>query len=120
MNMLDLNELAQPAEDIAADAKTIFEQEKDKFLLTLARTLSVAMARFLTTILIVLVFVGTMVALSFGGTLLLGEIIGNYFLGAAIVALAWVVLLVLLLMCRKRLFVNSFVKLFISSFYGSR
>lgn len=118
--MLNLNDLTQPAEELADDVKNLAEQQKDIFLLKSVKGLSVVLARMFTITILFFVFMGMLIAVSFGATMILGEILGSYMIGSLVVAGLWVLLFCLLFAMRKKLFVNSFVRLFIYAIYGDK
>lgn len=118
--MIDLNDIAKPAEDLAEDLKEIVENQKDKALLLTTKAASVSLGRFLSMILLIQVFVAIFLTLSLAFVLLIGELLGSYTIGAFIVAALQVLAFVLLFRKRKTLFVNFFVKLFINVFYGDK
>jgi len=72
---------------------------------------SQALGAVLAWILIIAIGLLALTALAFGGILLIGKAIGNYALGAFIVAGVLLLVLVVLLLCRKSLFRGSFVRM---------
>ena len=90
----------------------------DELKLKTTRNLSIAFSRFFSLFVIMIMLMLTLLAFAFGGVLLLGDIIGSYAAGAFIVGGIFLVALIVLLCLRKKLFLNSFVRLFIKLFYG--
>ena len=70
-----------------------------------------ALGSVLAWILIIAVAVMLLTVLAFGGILLLGKALGNYALGALIVAGALLLVLIVLWLCRGVLFRGSFIRL---------
>lgn len=116
--MLNLNDLTRPAEKLADDVKEYLSMQEDRLKLEATKAASTGLARVLAMVLIILVAFVALLLISFASVLLLGEAIGSYALAAFIVAAAAIALFSVLLLCKKRLFVNTFVKLFIDIFYG--
>lgn len=90
----------------------------DELKLKTTRNLSIAFSRFFSLFVIMIMLMLSLLAFAFGGVLLLGDIIGSYAAGAFIVGGIFLVALIVLLCLRKKLFLNSFVRLFIKMFYG--
>lgn len=90
----------------------------DELKLKTTRNLSIAFSRFFSLFVIMIMLMLVLLAFAFGGVLLLGDIIGSYAAGAFIVGGIFLVALIVLLCLRKKLFLNSFVRLFIKMFYG--
>lgn len=116
--MVDLNNLARPAEDVIKDAKEYIGLKEDQIKLKTAKVASTSIARVLSAILVLNVALIVLFLLSITLIFLLGDLIGNYAAGAAIVTGFFFVLFLVLLLLRKKLFVSGFVKLFINLLYG--
>lgn len=116
--MVDLNNLARPAEDVIKDAKEYIGLKEDQIKLKTAKVASTSIARVLSAILVLNVALIVLFLLSITLIFLLGDLIGNYAAGAAIVTGFFFVLFLVLLLLRKKLFVSGFVKLFITLLYG--
>ena len=117
--MLNLNDLAKPAENLADDIKDYISMQEDKLKLETTKAASTSIARLLAMVLIILVAFVALLLLSFACVLLLGEAMHSYSAAAFIVAGVVIILTALLFLCKKKLFVNTFVKLFIDVFYGN-
>ena len=61
-----------------------------------------------------------LMSLAFGIVFLLGQLMNNYFLGALIVAAFFILLLVLMVAFKGKLFRNTFVPMFVSIFFDRR
>ena len=118
--MLNLNDLAKPAENLADDVKDYISMQEDKLKLQTTKAASTGIARLLAMVLIILVAFVALMLLAFAGVLLLGEAMKSYAGAAFIVAGVVTVALLVLILCKKKLFVNTFVKLFIDVFYGEK
>lgn len=79
--------------------------------------LSIGVSRVLSMMLVIMLGAIVLAAFAFGTVLLLGELIGSWAGAAFIIGGIFLIILALLLIYWKRLFVNIFVKLFISIFY---
>ena len=89
----------------------------DMVKLRTVKGLSVASNHILSMSLLLILGSLFMLALAFGSVLWLGSAIGSYAGGAFIVAAFFLVLAVLVFIFRKKLFLNSFVRLFTSIFF---
>ena len=58
-----------------------------------------------------------LIAIAFGGVMWIGELIGSYAGGAAIIAGFFIIVLGVLFLLRKKLFRNTFVPLFVNLFF---
>ncbi|MGN1045986.1 MAG: hypothetical protein ACI4QG_02715 [Candidatus Cryptobacteroides sp.] len=96
----------------------LLRMKTDELKLKTTRNLSIAFSRFFSLFVIMIMLMLVLLAFAFGGVLLLGDIIGSYAAGAFIVGGIFLVALIVLLCLRKKLFLNSFVRLFIKMFYG--
>ena len=96
----------------------LLRMKSDELKLKTTRNLSIAFSRFFSLFVIMIMLMLVLLAFAFGGVLLLGDIIGSYAAGAFIVGGIFLVALIVLLCLRKKLFLNSFVRLFIKMFYG--
>jgi len=103
------------------DGKRDFmEMKADEIKLKATESLSLVLSRFLGILVIMMILMIVLVTSAFGGVLLLGDVIGSYAAGAFIVAGLFLIALIILICFRKRLFLNSFITLFIQIFYGDK
>lgn len=79
--------------------------------------LSIGVSRVVSMLLVIMLGAIVLAAFAFGTILLLGKLIGSWAGAAFIIGGIFLIILALLLIYWKRLFVNIFVKLFISIFY---
>ena len=114
---MDFSKLTAPAKELRDDVTEYLGLQQDRLKLETTKVASVSIARLLTAILILNVALIVLALLAFSAILGLGSLIGDYAAGAAIVTGVFVALLIALIFCRKRLFVNSFVRMFINLFY---
>lgn len=108
---------SRPAERLAEDAAAYIDLKVDELKLRTAKGLSVTLNRLIISILFLTLGSIVLMALAFGGVLLLGDIIGSYAAGAFNVAGFFLLLMVLLYFVRNKLFLNGFVKLFVGLFF---
>ncbi len=105
------------AEDLAEKASEYIDLKIDDIKLRTAKGLSVTLNHLLLAILFLSLGSIVLMALAFGGVLLLGDIIGSYAAGAFIVAGIFLFLMGILFTLRKKLFINGFVQMFIRLFF---
>ena len=107
----------RPAEDFARSTAEYIDLKVDEVKLRTAKGLSVTLNSLLPSILFLSLASIVLMALAFGGVLLLGDIIGSYAAGAFIVAGVFLMLMALVFVLRKRLFLNGLVQMFIRLFF---
>lgn len=107
----------RPAEDFARSTAEYIDLKVDEVKLRTAKGLSVTLNSLLLSILFLSLASIVLMALAFGGVLLLGDIIGSYAAGAFIVAGVFLMLMALVFVLRKRLFLNGLVQMFIRLFF---
>lgn len=112
-----MNEFTRPAEKLTGTVKEYVDLKADEIKLRTAKGLSIALNQVLS-ILAVLSLAGVvLLALAFCLILLLGQLVGSYALGALIIAVIFGVAAYLLYRKKDKLFLDSFVKLFVSLFF---
>lgn len=114
------NRITAPIEDIAAAGNEYINLRIDEIKLSLIEGLSVASSRFLVHFIIVILLLMAGLLLSIGGVLLLGKLLGSDILAATVLALMFIIPAVIIFLCRKRLFVNGFVRMFMSIFFTGK
>lgn len=107
-----MNRLTAPVEKLGQDALGYVDTRVDDLKLQVAKGLSQGTGSMAGFVLILVVVGNLLLVLSLAGVLLLGEILDSYAKAAFIVAGALLLILVVLLLCRDKLFKNSFVGLF--------
>lgn len=112
-----MSEFTRPAEDILKDAREYVDLKADGLKLQVARGLTLSVSKILSLILILGILSAFVMVLSLAFVLLLGEWIGSYAGAAFIVAGVHLVVLVVLFICKDRLFRGSFVRLFMNIFF---
>jgi heme O synthase-like polyprenyltransferase len=112
-----MSRFTEPVEKIRDAAKDYVDMRVDMVKLRTVKGLSVAANHILSMSLLLILGSLFMLALAFGSVLWLGSAIGSYAGGAFIVAAFFLVLAVLVFIFRKKLFLNSFVRLFTSIFF---
>jgi len=118
--MFKWSDVTHPAEQLFQDVKDYVGMQEDRLKLETTKVASTGIARLLAMIVILQVFFIFLLLAVFALILVLGEIINNYAIAACIFAGLFLVLLILLWSRRKKLFVNSFIQMFIGLFYGSK
>jgi len=112
-----MNEFTRPVEKISKSAADYVDLKISDLKLRTVKGLSVSLNYVLSMILILFVVNLVLTALAAGFIFLLGSAIGNYAVGAFIVALIFAVIAFILYKNRNRLFVNGFVQTFIKLFF---
>ena len=105
-------------EQLARDAKRYADLRVDEFKLKATRGLSTALSRLLSFLLIFVVLSIVLGLLAFAQLQWLNSLVGAPW-GTLIVLAFFLVVLAVLIIYRKRLFRDMFVKLFIEVFYDS-
>lgn len=111
--------MKEPLDDFLKEVRDFAEEKEDQLKLKTSLVGSTASARLLSGLLILNVSLVLLTLLSFTAVLFVGDLIGSYAWGALIVSCIVLVVLVLLVAFRKKLFVNGFVRMFMEVFYGS-
>ena len=111
-----MNRLTDPVEKLGHDAIGYVDTRVDDLKLQAAKGLSQGAGALAGLVLILVMVSALVLVLSFAGVLLLGEILGSYAKAAFLVAGVLLLVVILLLLCRKYLFRDSFVGLFTGIF----
>ena len=109
----------KPAENVAGKASQYVDLKIDDLKLRAAKGLSLTVSRLLSMILILSFVSVVLMAIAFGGVLLLGDIIHSYGLACFIIAAFYAIIAAVLWCLRKKLFVNGFVSLFVKLFFDN-
>jgi len=112
-----MTDYRKPAENLASDVKEYVDLKMDDIKLKTAKGLSISLGRVITAL--ILLFSGSLaiIALTLALVVMVGEIMGNYMVGAFIAFGVYLLLFLILFFLRKKLFVNGFVKMFIQIFF---
>lgn len=102
-----------------SEARQYLDLKLDALKLQTVDALSVVVSRLLTMMAVLMLGAIVLAAFAFGTVILLGQMIGNWAAAAFIIGGLFLVLLVLLLVFRRKVFLDMFVKLFIGIFYGN-
>lgn len=100
------------------DSKALLENETDRLRLRTVRVLSVVLSALITYFFIALILLATLMFLTLALGQWLGVVLGNTALGYLIVGGIFLIILLVLLVSRSRLFINRFVSMFIKLFYS--
>jgi len=107
-----MSQFTEPVEKLFQDSKIYLDKQLDNVKLRTVKGLSEGTTA-IGALLVILALAGVfLLTLSFGVVMLIGELLGSYALGAFIVAGVLLVLAVILLLLRGRLFKNTFVSLY--------
>ena len=112
-----MSEFTRPIEELGQEASEYIDLRLDDLKLRTAKGLSMTLSKLLYMLLVLFVVSIVLTAVAIGGVMLLGELIGSYAGGAAIVAAFFLLILGVLIMLRKRLFRDTFVPLFVKMFF---
>ena len=113
-----MNNFTQPVEELGRSAREYVDLRVDDLKLRTAKGLSLSVSKILSMILILGVVSVLLLSLAFALVMLIGEALGSYGWGAMIVAGVLLVVLVVLVALKDRLFRDSFVRLFVKLFFG--
>ncbi len=105
------------AEELAAGTAEYVNLKIDDLKLRTAKGLSVTLNKLLLSIMFLTLGGIVLMALAFGGVLLIGKLLGNYAAGAFIVAAFFLIVMLVLFFLRKKLFLNGLVRMFIGLFF---
>ena len=107
----------KPAEDLVSGTVDYVNLKIDELKLRTVKGLSVALNKLLLSIMFLTLGGIVLMALAFGGVLLIGKLIGDYAAGAFIVAAFFLLVMLILFLLRKKLFMNGLVKMFVGLFF---
>ena len=107
-----MSQFTEPVEKLVQDSKSYLDSQLEGFKLRIVKGLSEA-TRGLGELLVVLTVAGIfLLTLSFAFVMWIGEMLGSYAVGAFIVAGVLLLLAVILILLRGKLFKNTFVSLY--------
>jgi len=112
-----MSEFTRPVEELSHNATEYVDLKIDELKLTMARGLSMTLSKLLYMLLVLFVVSIVMISIAIGGVVWLGETLGSYAGGAAIVAVFFLLVLGVLYLLRDKLFRNTFVPLFVGLFF---
>lgn len=111
--------MRKPLDNLSSEARKYADLRMDDLKLRAVDGLSVGVSRVLTLMTLVMILAIVLAAFAFGSVLLLGEWLGSWTIATFIIGGVFLLLLLILVAFRKRLFLNVFVRLFIGIFYGN-
>lgn len=111
------SDLTRPARKLGESASEYVDLKVDELKLKTAKGLSVTLNRILLAVLFLSLGGLVLTTAAFGLILLIGQLTGNYAVGAFIVAAFFLILLILLVLLRKKLFINGLVRMFMGLFF---
>ena len=114
------SKLTKPVEKLKKSATEYADLRIDEVKLKTAKGLSVTLHKLLLTLLFLSIGGMVLTTAAFGLILLIGQMTGNYALGAFIVAAVLLLLLIILVLLRKKLFINGLIRMFIGLFFEEK
>lgn len=115
-----MSDFTRPVEDLGQKTTEYIDLRVDELKLKTAKGLSLTLSKLLYMLLVLFVVSIIMISIAVGGVMWIGEMVGSYAGGAAIVAAFFLLVLGVLVLLRKRLFRNTFVPLFIDFFFEDK
>ena len=115
-----MSDFTRPVEDLGQKTTEYIDLRVDELKLKTAKGLSLTLSKLLYMLLVLFVVSIIMISMAVGGVMWIGEMVGSYAGGAAIVAAFFLLVLGVLVLLRKRLFRNTFVPLFIDLFFEEK
>ncbi len=115
-----MSDFTRPVEDLGQKTTEYIDLRVDELKLKTAKGLSLTLSKLLYMLLVLFVVSIIMISIAVGGVMWIGEMVGSYAGGAAIVAAFFLLVLGVLVLLRKRLFRDTFVPLFIDLFFEDK
>lgn len=112
-----MGNFTRPVEDLEKQASDYIDLRIDDLKLRTAKGLSMTLSKLVYLVLVLFVVSIILISLAIGGVMGIGELLGSYAGGAAIVAGFFLLVLGVLVLLRKRLFRDSFIPMFIKMFF---
>ena len=112
-----MSEFTRPIEDLGQEASEYIDLRINDLKLRTAKGLSMTLSKLLYMLLILFVVSIILTSIAIGGVMWIGELVGSYAGGAAIVAVFFLLILGALILLRKNLFRDTFVPLFVKLFF---
>ena len=115
-----MGEFTRPVENLGEKATEYIDLRIDELKLKTAKGLSLTLSKLLYMLLVLFVVSIIMISIAIGGVMWIGELVGSYAGGAAIVAGFFLLVLGVLILLRKKMFRDTFVPLFIDLFFEEK
>ena len=115
-----MSDFTRPVEDFGQKTTEYIDLRVDELKLKTAKGLSLTLSKLLYMLLVLFVVSIIMISIAVGGVMWIGEMVGSFAGGAAIVAAFFLLVLGVLVLLRKRLFRDTFVPLFIDLFFEDK
>lgn len=112
-----MSEFTRPVEKLGESTIEYVNLKIEDIKLRTAKGLSISLNHLLSMILVLSTASVVLLALAFGLIILIGDALDNYAIGAFIIAGVFLIATVILFMLRKKLFINSFLKMFLNIFF---
>ena len=110
-------EVTKPVEDLGTKASEYVDLRIAELKLGAIKGLSLTLSKLLYMLLVLFVVSIILISIAFGGVMWIGEMIGSYAGGAAIVGGFFLIVLGVLFLLRKKLFRDTFVPLLVNLFF---
>ena len=112
-----MGQFTRPADKLARSVKEYLDLRIDDIKLRSIKGLSMSLSGIMGFLLIMFFALAALIGLYIGSIILLGDLIGNYALASFALALFFIIIMIVLIWKRKKLFLNLFVKMFVEIFY---
>lgn len=106
--------------NILESVKEYFGLKSDAFKLGLVENFSLVINQFLSTLLLILILLTSLIFLAAGANKWLGMLLDNAVAAFLITGGFFLVVFLILFLLRKKLFVNSFIRLFSKMFFEEK
>lgn len=115
-----IDSIAKIFEGLGSDGKALVENETDQLRLKTIKALSVVMSALVTCFVLALVLMAALLFLTVALGQWIGDILDNAISGYLIVGGVFLLIFVVLLISKSKLFINRFVSTFVKLFYSEK
>ena len=112
-----MSEFTKPVEKLSESTKDYVKIKTDELKLQLVKGLSISVNQILSLLLVLFCGLIVLLAIAITVMLLMGSLIGNYAMGALLVAIIFAALTYYLYRKKDTMFVDTFVELFAKLFF---
>ena len=112
-----MSEFTKPVEKLSESTKDYVKIKTDELKLQLVKGLSISVNQILSLLLVLFCGLIVLLAIAITVMLLMGSLIGNYAMGALLVAIIFAALTYYLYKRKDKMFVDTFVELFAKLFF---
>lgn len=112
------SKITDSLEDLTASIKEYLELRIDEIKLNVAEGLALIISKFISTL--ILIFLGAIAVgyLSYAFGSWIGDLLNSAELGALITAGVIIILMIIVFLCRNRLFSDSLIRMFVKLFFN--